>query len=387
MTVPRSTSFNVDLSDWPGIVLRIAPSGEILASNGRLDALLGAEVSGRPITDLLDPDSSVAKWKRLAAGGEASKRTWELVFCTAERMLETSAFSLLPGSDDSERWLVEHPAPPRLTQLAAEVSAVNAELATAQRRLIIEQGRLARALAEVERSNLALDEFAHVVSHDLKAPVRAIREYAGFLLDPAGPSTPDERVGDLVRIQQLATRMRRMIDAALEYARAGQAGDRVEAIDTTSVIDDVVEFLAPPPGITIRVDRPLPIIVTERTPFEQVFRNLLSNAITYRRPEGAHVGIAARDEGDVCEFTVADNGPGIPEGQRDRIWRLFHTSAPGEGSGLGLALVKRIVEAHQGTVAVRPTPGGGATFVVRWPKRPAPRIVQQVGGGAHDGSR
>jgi signal transduction histidine kinase len=179
--------------------------------------------------------------------------------------------------------------------------------------------------------------------------------------------------------------MRRMIDAALDYARAGQAGERVEAIDTAGVMEDVVEFLAPAPGVTIRVDKPLPIIVTERTPFEQVFRNLLSNAITHRRTDGAHVTIAARDEGDVCEFTVADNGPGIPEGQEDRIWRLFHTSTPGEGSGVGLALVKRIVEAHQGTVAVRPTPGGGATFVVRWPKRPAARIVQR--GGAHDGSR
>ena len=384
MTAPRSASFNVDLSEWPGIVLRVAAGGEIVASNGRLDALLGVDVGGRAITDLLDPDSSVAKWKRIAVDGNSSKRTWELVFCTEERVLETTAFSLVPGSDEAERWLVEHPATPRLTQLAAEVSAVNAELATAQRRLIIEQGRLARALAEVERSNLALDEFAHVVSHDLKAPVRAIREYAGFLLDPTGPSTPDERAGDLLRIQQLATRMRRMIDAALEYARAGLAGDRVEAIDAAGVIDDVVEFLAPPPGITIRVDRPLPIIVTERTPFEQVFRNLLSNAITYRRPGGAHVEIAARDEGDVCEFTVADNGPGIPEGQEDRIWRLFHTSAPGEGSGVGLALVKRIVEAHQGTVAVRPTPGGGATFVVRWPRRPAGRVAPRSGGGAHD---
>jgi signal transduction histidine kinase len=379
-----STSFSVDLGDWPGIVLRVAAGGEILASNGQLDSRLGVDVGGRGITDFLDPDSSVAKWTRLSADSGASKRTWELVFCTDERVLETTAFSLLPGSDGSERWLVEHPATPRLTQLSAEVSAVNAELATAQRRLIIEQGRLARALAEVERSNLALDEFAHVVSHDLKAPVRAIREYAGFLLDPAGSSTPDERAGDLVRIQQLATRMRRMIDAALQYASAGQAGDRIEALDTTAVIEDVVEFLAPPPGVTIRVHGPLPIIVTERIPFEQVFRNLLSNAITYRRPEGAHVDVAARDEGDVCELSVSDNGPGIPEGQEDRIWRLFHTSTPGEGSGLGLALVKRIVEAHQGTVVVRPTPGGGATFVVRWPKRPAARIVQREGGGARD---
>ena len=385
MTAPRSLSFNVDLSDWPGIVLRVATDGEILASNGRLDALLHVDVTGRAITDLLDPDSSVAKWKRLAADGNAAKRTWELVFCTAERVLETTAFSLVPGSGESERWLVEHPATPQLTQLAAEVSAVNTELASAQRRLVIEQGRLARALAEVERSNLALDEFAHVVSHDLKAPVRAIREHAGVLLDPGGPDAPEERAGEVLRIQQLATRMRRMIDAALEYARAGQAGERAEAIDTTAVIDEVVEFLAPPPGVMIRVDKPLPIIVAERTPFEQVFRNLLSNAVTYRRTDSARVEVSARDEGDVCEFIVADNGPGIAAGQEDRIWRLFHSSAPAEGSGLGLALVKRIVEAHQGTVAVRQTPGGGATFVVRWPKRPVAPIAQR--GGARDASR
>ena len=362
-------SFSIDLSDWPGIVLRIAADDEILASNGRLEALLGTGVAGRAITELLDPDSSVAKWKRIVTDSNASKRTWELVFCTDERVLETTAFSLLPASEEPGRWLVEHPETPRLTQLSAEVSAVNAELATAQRRLVIEQGRLARALAEVERSNLALDEFAHVVSHDLKAPVRAIREYAGFLLDPGATSTMDERAGDLLRIQQLATRMRQMIDAALEYARAGQAGERVEAIETARLIEEVVEYLAPPPGVTIHVDRPLPIIVTERTPFEQVFRNLISNAITYRRPDGARIDITAREEGDVCEFIVADNGPGIPPGEEDRIWRLFHTSAPGEGSGLGLALVKRIVEAHQGSVAVRPTAGGGASFIVRWPKR------------------
>ena len=379
MTAPRSTSFNVDMSDWPGIVLRVAADGVILASNGRLDALLGVGVGGRAITELLDPDSSVAKWNRIAADGNASKRTWELVFCTPDRMLDTTAFSLVPGSDGSERWLVEHPSTPQLTQLAAEVSAVNAELATAQRRLIVEQRRLARALAEVERSNLALDEFAHVVSHDLKAPVRAIREYAGSLLDPTASSTVDERAGELLRIQQVATRMRRMIDAAFEYARAGRAGEHVEAIDATGVIDDVVEFLTPPPGVTIRVDRPLPIIVTERTPFEQVFRNLLANAITYRREQDAHVAVSARDEGDVCEFIVADNGPGIPAGQEERIWRLFHSSAPEEGSGLGLALVKRIVEAHQGSVSVHPTPGGGATFVVRWPKRSAARTAPEGG--------
>jgi len=370
VTTTRGTPLSVDLASWPGVVLRVSPDGDVIASNGRLEALLDADVVGRRVVDLLDHDSSLAKWNRLVADANAPARTWELIFCAEDRVLETGAFSVVRAADDSGCWLVEHPATPRLTQLAAEVSAVNAELATAQRRLIIEQARLARALAEVERSNRALDEFAHVVSHDLKAPVRAIREYAGFLLDAAGPGTDEERVADLRRIHELSARMRRMIDAALAYARAGHAGDRVEPVDPRAVLDDVIGFLAPPKDVTIRITTPMPAIVTERTPFEQVFRNLLSNAIAYRRASDAVIEIAAREDGDMCEITVADNGPGIPEGAQARVWHLFHTTRPGEGSGLGLALVKRIVEAHHGSVALRSTSGHGATFIVRWPKQP-----------------
>ena len=81
----------------------------------------------------------------------------------------------------------------------------------------------------------------------------------------------------------------------------------------------------------------------------------------------------------MCEFTVADNGPGIAETDQRRIWQLFHTSRPGEGTGLGLAMVKRIVEGHQGTVAVHSTPGEGSTFIVRWPRSPMPQLAPRSG--------
>jgi signal transduction histidine kinase len=267
------------------------------------------------------------------------------------------------------------------------VAEVNAELSTAQRALVIERARLARALAEVERSNRALDEFAEAVSHDLKAPLRAIHEYAGLLTAP-GTSTPAERAQFAPRIGELASRMRRMIDAALAYARAGRAGERVERVDSGLLLQEVVAFLAPPAEVAIALDRGLPVVETERVPFEQVFRNLLSNAITYRRTEGARIRVHAHDAGDAWEFVVEDNGPGIPPGQRERIWQLFHTTRPGEGTGLGLALVRRIVEAHQGKVSVRSAAGeggglGGAAFHVRWPKRPAAGRV--IRGAMADG--
>jgi signal transduction histidine kinase len=300
--------------------------------------------------------------------GARAAVVWELAFCAEDRVLEPCAFSILP--DGAGAWLVEQPAPRRLLELGVEVAEVNAELTTAQRALVIERGRLARALAEVERSNRALDEFAQAVSHDLKAPLRAIQEYAG-LLAGAGQCSAEERAEFPPRIAALTSRMRQMIDAALAYARAGRAGDRVEAVDSGQLLHEVVAFLSPPAGVAIEIDEGLPELPVERVPFEQVFRNLLSNAIAHRGPGGARVRVSAADTGDAWEFVVADDGPGIPAAQQERIWHLFHTTRPGEGTGLGLALVRRIVEAHQGRVWVRSAPGEGASFHVCWPKRPA----------------
>jgi signal transduction histidine kinase len=366
-----SSGLTVDLTGWPGVVLRLSRDGEVMNSNGRLESRLGVDVVGRHIADLLDRDSSLAKWTRIVGGAEP--RTWELIFATDDRVLDTGAYSVVRLDSDEGLWLVEHPVTPRLTELASEVANVNTELAMAQRGLVIERARLAHALAELERSNLALDEFAHVVSHDLKAPLRAIREYADLLVDPRESTTASEREADLRRIRDLSMRMRRMIDAALEYARVGRTEDRVEQLDSGAVVRELIEFLAAPAGVTIHVAPDMPRIESERVPFEQVMRNLLSNALTYgRRPDGApaRIDVGARDNGESWEFTVADDGPGIPEAQQNRIWRLFHTTRPGEGTGLGLALVKRIVESRRGKISVVSSPGSGATFHVCWPKRP-----------------
>lgn len=360
----------VDLGQWPGVVLLVADDGTITASNGRLDALLDVTVVGRRVDELLDEEASRRKWVRLSEGEDASG-PWELIFCTGERMLATGRFSLLRDVADpqSGRWLIEHPGMPRVAELAAQVARIDTELSTAQRALVIERARLASALTEAERSNLALDEFAHAVSHDLKAPVRAIREYADLLLDPDLPQQDEAREGYLRRIHALTGRMRHMIDAALLYARAGRSTERVERFDTGEVLRELVEFLAPPADVTIRIASDLPVIESERVPFEQVFRNLLSNAISYRREGDAHVNVSVEDRGDGWEFVVADDGPGIPPAQQERIWRLFHTSRPGEGTGLGLALVKRLVEARRGRATVRSVPGQGSEFRVLWPKR------------------
>ena len=370
MNAAAAPTLTVDLQGWPGIVVSIVDD-RVVASNGCLEKLLGGPVVGRSITELLDTESSRRKWERIVAATDADAgKSWELVFRGAASLLEPRTFSRLAGADPSVVWLIEHPFDRRVEAMGGQMQTLNADLSTTQRALVKEQGRLAAALKDLERSNAALDEFAHAASHDLKAPLRAIIDYAELLETEAGQSLAEEPRSYLGRIHALAFKMRGMIDAVLEYARVGRATSSVEKADSGRVLRDVLDFLAPPADIEFELASGMPVIEMERVPFEQVFRNLFSNAIKYRRAEGARVCVTVSDEGTHWKFIVADNGPGIAASQHQRIWGLFHTSRPQEGTGIGLALVKRIVESQGGRVFVESTPGNGARFGVAWPKRP-----------------
>jgi signal transduction histidine kinase len=372
MSSAVAPSLSVDLQAWPGIVVSVV-DGRIAASNGWLERLTGARVVGRPLAELLDSESSLRKWERIAAAAPTdASRAWELIFRSASSLLEPRTFSAIVGGGDAGDGirLVEHPMDKRRDAMSGQMEALNSELSTTQRALVKEQARLAAALRDLERSNTALDEFAHVVSHDLKAPLRAITDYAELLETDVGPRLDEEPRKYLSRISVLTAKMRAMIDAVLEYARAGRSSGGVERVDSGRVLRDVLEFLSPPRDVTVELPEKAPVIAMERVPFEQVFRNLLSNAIKYRREEGARIRVTVADDAECWRFVVADNGPGIPAAQQQRIWSLFHTTRPQDSTGIGLALVKRIVDSQGGQVSVESAPGDGARFTVRWPKHP-----------------
>lgn len=360
----------VDLNAWPGIVVSVTDD-RIVASNGLLEKLIGGAVIGRAITDLLDPESSRRKWERIVADRASdSGRGWELVFRGGSSLLEPRTFSASFDSGSDTVWLVEHPMDKRVAAMSGQMEALNSELSTTQRALVKEQARLAAALKDLERSNAALDEFAHAASHDLKAPLRAIIDYAELIESEVGNDLPEEPRSYLARVAALSLKMRRMIDAVLEYARIGRLSSSAEVADSGQVLRELIDFLAPPSDVQIELSQPMPVFEMERVPFEQVFRNLLSNAIKYRRAEDARIRVSVADENLNWRFVVADNGPGIPASQQQRIWGLFHTSRPGDSTGIGLALVKRIVDSQGGQVFVESTPGNGARFSVVWPKTP-----------------
>ncbi|MDO8312822.1 MAG: ATP-binding protein [Sideroxyarcus sp.] len=232
-------------------------------------------------------------------------------------------------------------------------------------------------LREIESANEELKNFAYVVSHDLKAPLRAISSLADWLATDYADKIDD---AGKEHIRLLINRVRRMdglIDGILLYSRVGRVKETIVAVDLNRLVREVIDLLAPPASITVTIENPLPTVLTEPTRIQQVFQNLLSNAIKYMdKPEGK-IRITCSAEGRQWKFSVSDNGPGIKQQHFGKIFQLFQTLAPRdrvESSGVGLALVKKIVEMYGGHVWVESAVGEGSTFFFTLPRTPATKI-------------
>ena len=234
--------------------------------------------------------------------------------------------------------------------------------------------RQARLVQELESANEELKNFAYVVSHDLKAPLRAIGSLADWIAaDNADKLDAEGRE----HLQLLLSRVRRMdglIDGILQYSRVGRLKETRVAVDLNALVREIIDLLHPAENITLHIDNTLPTVVAERTRLQQVFQNLLSNAIQYLdKPHGEiHVGSTA--ENGVWRFHVSDNGPGIETRHFDRIFQLFQTLAPRdrvESTGVGLALVKKIVEMNGGRIWLESSVGQGSTFYFTLPRTAA----------------
>jgi signal transduction histidine kinase len=168
-------------------------------------------------------------------------------------------------------------------------------------------------------------------------------------------------------------RLQSLIDGILTYSRAGRVLTRPERVDTGRLVSEIAD-LQVPAEVRIDVAPGMPMLEAERIPLQQVFMNLIGNAVKYAaaaRPD-AQIAVSWRDMGGAFEFSVGDNGPGIPAEFHDRIWELLQTLESRdkvEGAGIGLAVVKKIVETRGGRVSLESSEGQGATFRFTWPKR------------------
>ncbi len=228
---------------------------------------------------------------------------------------------------------------------------------------------LARAL---EVTNRDLDQFAYVASHDLKAPLRGIASLSEWIEEALTPHMTEETRRQMELLRGRVHRLEALIDGILNYSRAGRVREKVEMVNVGALLAECRDLLAPGPEASIEIAANMPTLAAERVPLQQVFLNLISNALKHAARPDARVQIGCTDAGASYDFSVRDNGPGIAPQFHERIWGIFQTLQPRdrvEGTGIGLSVVKKLVESRGGQVSLDSQPGAGSTFHVFWPKR------------------
>lgn len=357
------------LKGFPGAALELTPDGVIRASNGKLDQLVGRDLAGVPITEIIDT-SSLRKWERISSLSERTNPacTWELNVVTP-RSMELRTFMAIWGLGDSgdTLWLLEHSADSKLELLYGELSELHRELVDSQRQLGRERSRLARALKEAEAAIRTRNDVLAIVSHDLRNPLSTITMAAALL---ELPIPEEKRAEQLAIIRRSSETMNRLIGDLLDASAVDAGTLRVERspLDVVDVLDEarrMLEQQAEKKGLrlTVEVEAGAPEVPADRHRVLQVLTNLVGNAIKFT-PEGGWVTMRVAPDTRGVRLSVQDSGPGVPASDLPHIFdRFWHTSRTRRGgAGLGLSIVKGIVEAHGGTIAVENAPGGGATF-------------------------
>ena len=239
-----------------------------------------------------------------------------------------------------------------------------------QKILALSRGLEARA-QELTQVNRELSDFAHVVSHDLKAPLRGIGSLANWLQQDYADKLGPEGAEQLRMIGGRVARLSGLIDGILSYSRAGRTHRSQTVVSLDALVRGTLEMLAPPAHITVAVVSELPQIRMDPTKAQQLFQNLLSNAVKYMDKPSGRVTVACVADERFWHFSIADNGPGIEEKYFERVFQLFQTLAPRdevESTGVGLAVVKKIVETEGGRIWIESVFGHGATFHFTLPR-------------------
>ncbi len=230
---------------------------------------------------------------------------------------------------------------------------------------------LARQTRRLERSNKELEEFAYVASHDLRAPLRAISTLAEWIEADLGDVLKGETREQMHLLRGRVQRMDRLLSDLLEYARVGREELAVECVDVRELLAEVIDLSNTTKRFRFEIASSLPCFETAKVPLKRVFLNLLNNAVKHHHRDEGRVTICVDDHGDYFEFSVADDGPGVAAQFHERVFQMFQTLKPRdivEGSGMGLALVRRIVDDANGKVWLDSQEGQGATFRFTWPK-------------------
>ncbi len=281
----------------------------------------------------------------------------------------------------TEKWNLARQASMKMEQLEQMVKERTDELKETNNQLKQEiaereqaELRLAELLKKVDNVNAELKDFASIVSHDLKAPLRGIKVLASWILDDCGDKFDEKANEQMNLLLSRVERMYNLIDGVLQYSRASreEEGEGLVQVNLEQFVPEMIDMIAPPENIKVTVESKLPLIQCQETHMMQLFQNLLSNAIKYMdKPEGL-IKIDCVEEENFWKFSMADNGPGIEEKHFERIFKMFQVISvkeESEGTGVGLTVVKKIVELYGGKIWVESKVGQGSTFFFTLPKQ------------------
>jgi signal transduction histidine kinase len=228
-----------------------------------------------------------------------------------------------------------------------------------------------KLIRELDSANRELRDFAYIVSHDLKAPLRAIGSISQWIHADYADKLDDDGKMQLDLLLSRVHRMQNLIEGVLSYSRVTRVTEENEQIDLNKLVKEAIEMVAPPASFKITTDHDLPTVSFGPTRLLQVFGNLISNAVKYNDKEAGDIEIRCVDAGHNWSISISDNGPGIEEKYFEKIFQIFQTLKSRdefESTGIGLTIVKKIIEANSGTIHVTSVPGDGATFTFTIPK-------------------
>lgn len=350
--VRYQTNFRRIIEAAPYGMVMVNSEGVIVLTNGYLERLFGyvpGELLGQQIECLL-PERYRGGHPKFRSGYHAEP----------ELRLMGAGRDLMALHKDGSEFPVEIGLNPMETDHGTMVIAAITDI-TVRKKLEL----------DLRQANANMEEFTSVASHDLKSPLRGISDLLTFITEDLGENIPPEVQNNLGRISLRIKRMERLISDLLSYSRAGRAATELTTIIPRDLINGVLEMQGPPSSFKIIVNSRSRPFQGVKTPLETVLRNLISNAIKHHDHPTGCIEITVEEDDSECIFTVADDGPGIPEIAHERVFKLFQTISDkkDETSGIGLAVAKRMVECHGGRIIVESKDGvRGTIFKFWWPR-------------------
>jgi PAS domain S-box-containing protein len=232
--------------------------------------------------------------------------------------------------------------------------------------------KLEALAGELERSNKELEQFAHIASHDLQEPLRKIQAFGNMLVTKNSDKLDEQGKDYILRIQNAAKRMSELIRDLLKYSRVATRAEPLETVDLEEAVMEVIadlEIRIKRSGANVEVLE-LPVVKAVKSQMRQLFQNIISNALKFHGEEQPRIRIRSQFTDDNCQMFVEDNGIGFDEAYVDRIFMPFprlHGRSAYEGTGMGLAICRKIVERHGGSIIAKSKPGKGSTFIITLP--------------------